>query len=93
MHIKLTDFGTAKIIDDPEENNQQASQSASNESISTSSPSSSSNLRRKNSFVGTAQFVSPEILKGKDAHIGTDLWSLGCIVYQMISGKHMFTGA
>ena len=79
-HVKLTDFGTARIIDDPQEN--QESQQTSD----------SKPVRRKNSFVGTAQFVSPEILHGKEPHIGTDLWSLGCIVYQMLTGKHLFTG-
>ncbi len=34
-------------------------------------------LKRRNSFVGTAQYVSPEILQGKDVHKGCDLWALG----------------
>ncbi|CAF0845092.1 unnamed protein product [Brachionus calyciflorus] len=76
FHIKLTDFGTARIIDDPLEKKDEESKP----------------VRRKNSFVGTAQYVSPEILNGKAPHIGTDLWALGCIVYQMLTGKHLFTG-
>jgi serine/threonine protein kinase len=38
---------------------------------------SNENMRRRNSFVGTAQFVSPEVLQGKEPHIGSDLWALG----------------
>ncbi|RNA28243.1 hypothetical protein BpHYR1_003956 [Brachionus plicatilis] len=79
FHIKITDFGSARIIDDPLEQKQLQE-------------GNTSLVRRKNSFVGTAQFVSPEILNGKEPHIGTDLWSLGCIIYQLLSGKHLFTG-
>lgn len=48
--------------------------------------------KRRQSFVGTAQYVSPEILKGNAAHLATDLWSYGCIIYQMISGLPPFRG-
>jgi len=43
---------------------------------------------RSNSFVGTAQYVSPEVLKGQYANVGppADLWALGCILYYFISG-------
>lgn len=46
--------------------------------------------RRANSFVGTAQYVSPEILKGERLTKAADLWALGCIIYQMISGLPPF---
>lgn len=45
---------------------------------------------RKNSFVGTAQYVSPELLTDKSALYGSDLWAIGCIIYQMISGLPPF---
>ncbi|XP_031638962.1 3-phosphoinositide-dependent protein kinase 1 isoform X2 [Contarinia nasturtii] len=46
--------------------------------------------RRTNSFVGTAHYVSPEILKGEQLTKAADLWALGCIIYQMISGLPPF---
>jgi len=47
-------------------------------------------LPRSSSFVGTAQYVSPELLKDKQAGISSDLWALGCIIYQMLAGKYPF---
>lgn len=47
---------------------------------------------RRASFVGTAQYVSPEILKGNAVHLATDLWSFGCIIYQMLAGTTPFKG-
>ncbi|XP_023241912.1 3-phosphoinositide-dependent protein kinase 1-like [Centruroides sculpturatus] len=69
MHIQITDFGSAKILQHDE---------------SGSEPS------RKNSFVGTAQYVSPEMLTDKNASSSSDLWALGCIIYQMVSGLPPF---
>lgn len=46
--------------------------------------------QRKNSFVGTAQYVSPELLSGSEAVFASDLWALGCIIYQMVSGVPPF---
>ena len=40
---------------------------------------------RRNSFVGTAQYVSPEMLKNRLATNKSDLWALGVILYQMIT--------
>ncbi|XP_055321100.1 3-phosphoinositide-dependent protein kinase 1 isoform X3 [Sitodiplosis mosellana] len=46
--------------------------------------------KRTNSFVGTAHYVSPEILKGEQLTKAADLWAFGCIIYQMISGLPPF---
>lgn len=78
FHIKITDFGTARIMGEPVEK--------------TEPQEGQRPTRRRNSFVGTAQFVAPEILQGKEPSFGTDLWSLGCIIFQMLTSKHLFTG-
>lgn len=40
--------------------------------------------------MGTAQYVSPELLTEKSASRSSDLWALGCIIYQMVSGLPPF---
>lgn len=47
-------------------------------------------VKRRNSFVGTAQYVSPELLTGNAVSYASDLWALGCIVFQMVSGLTPF---
>lgn len=45
---------------------------------------------RAKSFVGTAEYVSPELLDNKYCGKPGDIWAFGCIVYQMIAGKPPF---
>lgn len=48
---------------------------------------------RRSTFVGTAEYVSPEILNDEDSGPAVDLWALGCVVYQLIVGKPPFKAA
>eukprot|EP00063_Salmo_salar_P084887 XP_014059722.1 PREDICTED: 3-phosphoinositide-dependent protein kinase 1-like isoform X4 [Salmo salar] len=52
--------------------------------------SSDSTQNRANSFVGTAEYVSPELLTQKSACKSSDLWGLGCIIYQLVAGLPPF---
>ncbi|VDO55847.1 unnamed protein product [Onchocerca flexuosa] len=74
-HILVSDFGSAKILDHAKPNRQ------------TDRPESQ---KRRSSFVGTAQFVSPEVLKGEPVQQACDYWALGVIIYQLLTGQHAF---
>ena len=90
MHVKITDFGTAKILDLPRR--QQEGANGVNGS-SGGNPMDGSKDSRANSFVGTAEYVSPELLMNKHACKASDLWALGCIIYQLLAGRPPFKAA
>jgi len=43
-------------------------------------------------FVGTPEYMSPEAVDSKPVGPEGDLWALGCIAYQMLSGQNAFQG-
>ncbi|GAB5591925.1 3-phosphoinositide dependent protein kinase-1 [Umbelopsis nana] len=89
MHIKLTDFGTAKLLDEDESADQQNATEDSEEGPR----GRGRGKARANSFVGTAEYVSPELLSAREASKASDFWALGCIIYQLLAGKPPFKGA
>lgn len=86
MHLQIADFGTAKILD-PEEIHSNTPHTVTE--VDEGSPSKN-DRSRKISFVGTAQYVSPDLLQNRVDTRASDLWAFGCIVYQMISGLPPF---
>jgi serine/threonine protein kinase/Tol biopolymer transport system component len=56
----------------------------------TDSPTVSRPLTAEESIVGTLQYMAPEQLEGKESDARTDLWALGCVLYEMATGTPAF---
>jgi serine/threonine protein kinase len=41
--------------------------------------------------IGTPYYLSPEVCEGRPYHMASDVWSLGCILYEMCSLTHAFS--
>jgi eukaryotic-like serine/threonine-protein kinase len=75
--IKLLDFGLAKQNGPLKETDATLTQAITGEG----------------EIVGTLQYMSPEQLQGKEADARSDLFSFGCVLYEMLSGRRPFEGA
>ncbi|KAF8712257.1 kinase-like protein, partial [Rhizoctonia solani] len=93
FRVKITDFGSARI--DPMEG-----QGGGVTNPSSVGPSSTANgavdsvvdQPRASSFVGTAEYVSPELLINNVTSRSSDIWAIGCILFQMLAGRPPFKG-
>jgi eukaryotic-like serine/threonine-protein kinase len=59
----------------------------------TGSPTVAGPLTAEGTILGTFQYMAPEQLEGKDADSRADLWALGCVLYEMTTGRRAFEGA
>ena len=89
---KLMDFGLAK----PKLPNASQALGAFTPSTPTmnlaSLTSAASPLTQKGSIVGTFQYMAPEVLQGADSDARSDVFSLGCVLYEMVTGRRAFEG-
>jgi serine/threonine-protein kinase len=82
---KLMDFGLAKALSTP-------TAKASGLTVTLSTPAASQPLTVQGTVVGTFQYMSPEQLEGKDADARSDMFALGAVLYEMLTGRRAFEG-
>ncbi len=73
---KVLDFGLAKAIADP----------------GAATGAAGSAMTEAGSVIGTPRYMSPEQARGRLVDARTDLWSLGCILYESLTGTPAFGG-
>ncbi len=82
LRVKVLDFGLAKV-DGP--------QSAATGDPA-HSPTVTSGGTRAGVILGTAPYMSPEQARAKPVDKRTDLWALGCLLYECLAGRKPFDG-
>ena len=48
---------------------------------------------RTNSFVGTEEYIAPEVIRGNGHTAAVDWWTLGILIYEMLFGRTPFKGS
>ncbi|MGH8310202.1 MAG: serine/threonine-protein kinase, partial [Steroidobacteraceae bacterium] len=50
-------------------------------------------LTASGTMLGTLYYMAPEQLDGQDADARADIWALGCVLYEMLTGDRPFSGS
>ena len=81
--VKILDFGLAKLSIRERQTFETDSMAPTQNMINTG----------VGMVLGTAHYMSPEQARGMELDARTDIWSLGCVLYEMLSGRQPFHGS
>ena len=76
-NIMISDQGVVKVMDF---------------GIARALDDSAATMTQSQGVVGTAQYLSPEQARGETVDMRSDLYSAGCVLYEMLTGRPPFTG-
>jgi serine/threonine protein kinase len=82
--VKVLDFGLAKLLPRPTDD-------LAGHTLD--SPNVNTMLTSPGMAVGTIQYMSPEQARGEEIDARSDLFSLGAVIYQMLTGQQAFPGS
>ncbi len=85
--VKVLDFGLAKAL-----TGESDTASVSPASSPTISPTLSMRATQMGMILGTAAYMAPEQAKGRVVDRRADIWAFGVVLFEMLTGKHLFTG-
>jgi serine/threonine protein kinase/Tfp pilus assembly protein PilF len=80
--VKVLDFGLAKLTRERQPASPNNSLAPTQNFVNTAA----------GMVMGTAHYMSPEQARGLEVDARTDIWSLGCVLYEIITGQQPFAG-
>jgi Tol biopolymer transport system component len=83
-NVKITQEGTVKVLDFG------LAKSAILDVDSPLVSTATQGLTREGSLVGTPAYMSPEQARGRSLDKRTDIWSFGCVLYELLTGRRAF---
>ena len=82
--VRLLDFGLAKLTETGSFNDQVSTQSME--------PVNNGPRTKEGTILGTVAYVSPEQAEGRAVDARSDVFSFGCLLYEMVTGRRAFAG-
>ena len=80
--VKVLDFGLAAVVQN----------TVVPDSNATQSPTLTLGATQMGVLLGTAAYMAPEQARGKAVDKRADIWAFGVVLYEMVTGRHLFHG-